>query len=239
MKTIRIFISSPGDVAEQRTRARQVVQGLRKRYAQFFELKPILWEEMALELGLAFQQGIDAKLTVRLNIDIAVFILWSRLGSPVGAGILREDDSEYRSGTERELDLMMRARQESGGARPRILAYTLGLRLLRCQLHALTGDPGTGKRALRQYRATITNHWHRQIADCLLGDADPDALLTSLATKRPETLTLAVALGLQAEARNDKSRALHYYRTALDTGQQNWLEYTFAKSRREALDKNR
>ena len=33
MKTIRIFISSPGDVAEERDRAKRVVEGLRKRYA--------------------------------------------------------------------------------------------------------------------------------------------------------------------------------------------------------------
>jgi hypothetical protein len=114
---------------------------------------------------------------------------------------------------------------------------TLGLRLFRCQLHALTGDPAAGKRALRAYRDTITNPWYRQIADCLLGTADPDALLTSLATKRPETLTLAVALGLQAEARNDNPRALHCYRTALDTAQTNWLEFQLAQARRAALGK--
>jgi hypothetical protein len=34
MKTIRIFISSPGDVAEERDRVRQVVEQLHPRYAR-------------------------------------------------------------------------------------------------------------------------------------------------------------------------------------------------------------
>jgi len=36
MKVIRIFISSPGDVQEEREVAKQVIRGLRKRYAAFF-----------------------------------------------------------------------------------------------------------------------------------------------------------------------------------------------------------
>ena len=35
------------------------------------------------------------------------------------------------------------------------------------------------------------------------------------------------------------ARALQYYRTALETGQHNWSEYTFAKARREAVGQER
>ena len=38
--TIRIFISSPGDVAEERNPARQVVESLRRRYTRKFLIKP-------------------------------------------------------------------------------------------------------------------------------------------------------------------------------------------------------
>ncbi len=116
-------------------------------------------------------------------------------------------------------------------------ANTLGLGLFRAQLHSLAGNPATEKEALEAFRDRIANPWYRQIADALLGNTDRDALLATVADKRPETLTLAVALGLQSEARKDKPRALGYYRTALDTGQQNWLEYRFAQTRREALRK--
>ena len=61
--TVRIFISSPGDVAEERDRARQVIDGLRRRYAPRFLLKPVLWEELALQVDLSFQQGIDLVLS--------------------------------------------------------------------------------------------------------------------------------------------------------------------------------
>lgn len=116
-------------------------------------------------------------------------------------------------------------------------ANTLGLKLFRCQLKGLAGDAAGERQALQRYRLEIRNAWYRRIADCLLGDADPDAVLTSVAGKRPETITLAVALGLQAESRKDTARAINYYRAALDTGQQNWMEYRFAQARREALEK--
>ncbi|MGB0600553.1 MAG: ATP-binding protein, partial [Rubripirellula sp.] len=56
-------------------------------------------------------------------IDIAVFILWSRLGSPLGAAVTKADGTPYRSGTEREFDLMLTAFEQSGQKRPVILAY--------------------------------------------------------------------------------------------------------------------
>lgn len=130
VKTIRIFISSPGDVQEERERARQVIEGLRRRYAGVFHLKPVLWEELPLQPDMNFQQGIDAALLREgLDIiDIAIFILWSRLGSPTGPLVVRKDGTPYRSGTEREYDLMMSARTRSkekeGRARPDILVYT-------------------------------------------------------------------------------------------------------------------
>jgi pentatricopeptide repeat protein len=124
MKVIRIFISSPSDVAEERDRARQVVEQLRHRYAGQFELKAVLWEDLPLQADMSFQQGIDMVLSRERGIDIAIFILWSRLGSPLGALIHKPDGSSYRSGTEREFDLVMAARHQSGGDVPKILVYT-------------------------------------------------------------------------------------------------------------------
>jgi WD40 repeat protein len=124
MKTIRIFISSPGDVAEERERAKQVIDSLKRRYAASFLLKPVLWEDLPLQAGGSFQEGIDMVLSHERGIDIAVFILWSRMGSPLGAMIRKPDGSNYLSGTEREFDLMLRAREKSGGSRPAFLVYT-------------------------------------------------------------------------------------------------------------------
>ncbi|MFN9135374.1 MAG: hypothetical protein ACK5YE_06015, partial [Planctomyces sp.] len=68
-RTIRILISSPGDVAEERDRARQVIEGLRRRYAGSFHLKPVLWEELALQTDMSFQEGIDLLLSQDHGID--------------------------------------------------------------------------------------------------------------------------------------------------------------------------
>ncbi len=124
MKTLRLFISSPGDVSEERERARQVVESLRRKYARQFYLKPLFWEDLPLQEDMSFQQGIDQVLSQSEGVDIAIFILWSRLGSPLGTRIQKADGSDYRSGTERELDLMRRARQQSGGSRPALIVYT-------------------------------------------------------------------------------------------------------------------
>lgn len=121
LPAIRIFISSPGDVAEERDGARRVISGLQRFYPNV-RLEPVLWEELALPATASFQQTIDYLLD-REPIDIAVFILWSRLGSPLGTSITRPDGTPYRSGTEREFDLMLHAFEQSEGKRPVILAY--------------------------------------------------------------------------------------------------------------------
>ncbi|MFM8728422.1 MAG: AAA family ATPase, partial [Planctomycetaceae bacterium] len=58
----------------------------------------------------------------------AVFILWSRLGSPTGPLRLAPDGRQYRSGTEREWELMWQAREHTRSlglpVKPEILVYT-------------------------------------------------------------------------------------------------------------------
>jgi hypothetical protein len=131
LRTIRIFVSSPNDVQEERNKAMQVIEQLQKSYARVFELKPVIWEKLPLTVDLSFQQGIDLVLKdTTQHIDIAVFILWSRLGSMVGPTIRKENGEEFRSGTERELYLMLKAAEsyrsehpEDKFCRPHIMAY--------------------------------------------------------------------------------------------------------------------
>ena len=127
LKTIRIFISSPGDVQEERNKAKAVVDQLRKIFSGRLELQAVLWEELPLQVDMSFQRGIDVVLS-EIGIDIAVFILWSRLGSPTGPLMVGNDMKEFRSGTEREWQLMLQAREqchEKGlPLRPAIFVYT-------------------------------------------------------------------------------------------------------------------
>lgn len=122
-RIVRIFISSPGDVNEERAKAQQVIADLQQAYISQAFLKPVLWEDLALPATASFQESIDY-LLAQEPIDIAVFILWSRLGSPLRDSITRPDGTLYRSGTEREFDVMLTAFEQSGRQRPLILAYT-------------------------------------------------------------------------------------------------------------------
>ncbi len=118
---VRIFISSPGDVRVEREKARRVIEGL-QRHIPRATLVPVLWEDLALPATASFQATIDVLLHQQ-PIDVAVFILWSRLGSPLGPEIRRANGTSYRGGTEREFDLMLTAFEQSGQRRPVVLAY--------------------------------------------------------------------------------------------------------------------
>ncbi len=124
---VRIFISSPGDVHEEREIARGVVQQLGRTFAGRVQLQAVLWEDLPLKADSSFQQGIDLILSEQ-GVDIAVFILWSRLGSPTGSLMTGQQGKPYRSGTHREWHLMLLAREESvkrgQAAKPDIIVYT-------------------------------------------------------------------------------------------------------------------
>ncbi|MFO7902410.1 MAG: hypothetical protein R6U98_07110, partial [Pirellulaceae bacterium] len=121
-RTVRIFISSPGDVEAEREKARQVIDDLQHQYTGMLRLEPVLWEGLPLPATASFQETIEYILH-KHPIDVAVFILWSRLGTPLTDQVTRPDGQTYRSGTEREFDLMQEAYQQSGKQRPHILVY--------------------------------------------------------------------------------------------------------------------
>lgn len=121
---LRIFISSPGDVTEEREKAKKVIAALEQHYGGQVQMVPVLWEDLPIAATTSFQEGIDLVLSDHHRIDIAVFILWSRFGSALGDAIKKRDGSPYQSGTEREFDLLLTAYEQSGRKFPLILAYT-------------------------------------------------------------------------------------------------------------------
>lgn len=121
MKKLRVFISSPGDVQIERNIARNVIKELNSLYAQHLKIEVLMWEDFPLSADATFQEGINYFLTNE-HIDLAVFILWSRLGTPLSTKFRKEDGSAYKSGTEYEFDLMMKLHKECGHP-SRILTY--------------------------------------------------------------------------------------------------------------------
>ncbi len=55
MKKLRIFISSPGDVRQERMIAKKVISDLDRVYQDYVRLEAILWEDLPLEATGSFQ----------------------------------------------------------------------------------------------------------------------------------------------------------------------------------------
>jgi tetratricopeptide (TPR) repeat protein len=117
LKTIRLFFSSPGDVAEERTIAHRVVRRLQVEFAGVFQFHTVIWEREPLLATAGFQEQIERP----TEADVFVAILWSRLGTPLPKEFVREDGTSYQSGTEFEFEDALRGFQERGN--PSILVY--------------------------------------------------------------------------------------------------------------------
>ena len=128
------------------------------------------------------------------------------------------------------------ARAEQFMALPnRESANTLGMGLLRCQLLYLIGDRQKAENALKEYIPKVRDLWYRSLAGGLMGSVSEESLRAEAVNSREKTITLAVVLGLKAEADGKKAKAIECYNDALDSGMFNWLEFGLAEARRESI----
>jgi hypothetical protein len=118
MLRYRLFISSPSDVGPERALALSVAERLAFEFRGQIELETYLWERSLLRATASFQEQI-ADIT---SVDLAVFILWSRLGTPLSPDqFTRSDGTSYTSGTEYEFEEAHSAYQKKNS--PDILFY--------------------------------------------------------------------------------------------------------------------
>jgi tetratricopeptide (TPR) repeat protein len=117
VKTLRFFISSPGDVFEERALAGRVIERLQSEYIGRVVLEPVLWEHEPLVATSTFQHQIVKP----SETDVVVAILWSRLGTKLPAQFKRADGSRYESGTEYEFEEAMEGFRKNG--KPDLLVY--------------------------------------------------------------------------------------------------------------------
>lgn len=117
MYTFRIFVSSPGDVAEERLIARRVIERLRGEFAGTITVDPIFWEHEPLAATASFQDQLPHP----SDAHAVVCILWSRLGTRLPPSFRKPDGSSYSSGTEFEFEDALAGHRARGW--PALLVY--------------------------------------------------------------------------------------------------------------------
>jgi formylglycine-generating enzyme required for sulfatase activity len=101
---VRIFLSSPGDVTEERQIALEVIERLPNRpaFREKVAFRIIAWDKpdtgTPMRATLTPQEAINNGLPQPSECDIVVVIFWSRMGTPFSI-----DGKEFQSGTHWEL----------------------------------------------------------------------------------------------------------------------------------------
>src|SRR4051794_16107064 len=110
VKTLQIFVSSPGDVGRERVIAGHVIARLRGEFRRRVDVSPYFWEHEPMRANTDYQGNIPQP----SEFDIVVCILWSRLGSPLNEKYRRADGSVYDSGTQYEVEVAEESRRHVG-----------------------------------------------------------------------------------------------------------------------------
>lgn len=118
MLRLRVFVSSPGDVGAERAVALAVAERLQLEFRGQVQFETYLWERSLLRATDTFQaQILDIQ-----QADLALFILWARVGTPLPLEqFSRPDGSGYSSGTEYEFERALHGFEERRS--PEIFCY--------------------------------------------------------------------------------------------------------------------
>ncbi len=145
---IRVFISSPGDVPQERDDAQAVVEEINAsgEFASHFLLKLYRWDNPDVALPMPAtdtpQKSVDLYMIWPSQCDLVVVLFWSKMGSP-----LVMNDREYLSGTHYEYSEGLEGYERSG--KPTIWLY-------RCEEEPVVrlSDPDRDKKAKQFDRVT-------------------------------------------------------------------------------------
>ncbi len=155
---LRIFVSSPGDVPDERLRAELIIDKLAQDYSRFFAIESYRWEHEPMLASGHFQDAIEPPST----FDIVVLILWSRLGTRLPEKTsLREyrgiDNRAPVTGTEWEYEEALKAARTRGA--PDLLAFR---NVSSAPIDPR--DPDARNRSIAQLDA-LDEFWKRHFAD--------------------------------------------------------------------------
>src|SRR5512144_2335973 len=122
-----VFLASPGDVADERALALQVLEQL--QYDPLLRgritVETVAWDKPGagtpMLATLTPQEAIAQGLPEPAKCDIVIVIFWSRMGTPLPAEWKKADGSRYLSGTEWEYLNALEAAERQG--KPVISVY--------------------------------------------------------------------------------------------------------------------
>ena len=98
---VRVFISSPSDVATERDIAEQVVARLAGIWKAHVRIESVRWERAHYDARKSFQEQVGEM----AQFDVVCGILWKRIGQPLPPDLFhRPDGSAYESGTVFEIE---------------------------------------------------------------------------------------------------------------------------------------
>jgi len=120
LRKIEVFISSPGDVSEERHIVKRVIDRCNRVHsiAERYVLRPLAYEQSApAEIGQGPQIIVDRHMKAGSS-DLFICIFGHRMGTPV---TLEETGERFQSGTEYEFVDAYRHNQRHG--KPYILLY--------------------------------------------------------------------------------------------------------------------
>jgi formylglycine-generating enzyme required for sulfatase activity len=127
LQRLRVFLSSPSDVADERGLARAVLRDLPKepQFQGRLALEEVSWDAPGAGAPLAAhltpQEAINQRRAKPSDCDIVLVILWARMGTPLPPDYTKPDGTPYLSGTEWEYFDAIEAAEKHG--RPQVFVY--------------------------------------------------------------------------------------------------------------------
>jgi hypothetical protein len=106
---IKVFVSSPGDVADERRIVHAILRDLEEAPAWQgkISIRVIRWDNpnspTPMYANYSPQEAVNLHLPKPSECDVVVLLLWSRFGTPMSSP-LRDDGTQYLSGTEWEYE---------------------------------------------------------------------------------------------------------------------------------------
>jgi hypothetical protein len=114
----------------------------------------------------------------------------------------------------------------------------MGLGLLEAGILHYQGQQEAANERLADYARRTQEPWFLLLCDYLRGQQTEDALRRQAGDNPENVLTAFTAAGFWAEGSKDKKNAIRFYREALGSFLDNWVEYDFVRERVNRLKRS-